>query len=237
MKIMNVNSVKSFALALALSNLMFISCNKTKINTDNKKEQLAEMVTLEKDNLDIEMPNDITTDIKDTEVTTRTYKMRDRVTPIVYDLDTTGIAGFDDWADYTVVNYELGVMKKSNYTTTKERIANLNYRVANLRNTIPDWLKTEEVMEDVADIQKEYLELISNQDASEKEMKENLEEVVEKFDDLKEELDETVAEYIKIHKEAIEEFNEEIKKGKLEAAIEEYNEEIKKLDKIVEKKQ
>lgn len=233
---MKLIDVKSIAIALTLSNLMFISCDKTKINTDDKKEQIAEMVTIEKDNLDVEMPNEVNNNIEDIEITTRTYKMRDRVTPIIYDLDTTGIAGFDDWVDYTIVHYELADIKKANYIAPRERINNLNYKVANLKNTIPDWLKTEEVMEDVADIQKEYLELISELDASDKEIKENLEEVVEKFDDLREELDETVEEYIKIHEDAIEEFNEEIKKGKIAAAIEEYNEEIKKLDKIVEKK-
>ncbi|MBU3011051.1 hypothetical protein KO506_06530 [Polaribacter vadi] len=234
MKIMNMNSVRVAAIVLTLSNFMLVSCDTPKKNNmDEAKEEIAELVDMDKDNLDVEMESDLAED----EVKTRTYKMKEKETPIVYDLDARGISGFNDWADYTVVNYELTNLRKVDYVTTRERIQNMNYRIANLGNTIPAWLKTEEVMEDVQDIQDEYLELIEDQDASEKEMQENLEELSEKFDDLKEELDETVNEYIKIHEEAIEEFNEEIKKGKFDAAIEEYNEEIKKLDKIVKEDQ
>ena len=175
-------------------------------------------------------------DIPENEVRTRTYILKEGQ-PLVYNLDVNGIAGFDDWADYTVVNYELADFKRANYVTTRERLRQMNFRVANLQNSIPEWLRTEEVMEDIADIQKEYLELIKDSDASEKELRENLEELSEQFDDLKEELDETVAEYVKIHEDAIEEFNEEISKGKIEAAIEEYNEEIKKMNKIVDYKE
>lgn len=234
MKNIKMNSIKLFATALTISSFMLVSCDNGKKNTTENKEEIAEVVEVEKDNLDIDTEK---IEMKENEVKTRTYKMRERATPIVYNLDANGIAGFDDWADYTVVNYELAEIKKTNYITTAQRVRNMNYRIANLGNTIPAWLKTEEVMEDVADIQEEYLELIEDPNASEKEMKENLEELSEKFDDLKEELDETVAEYVKIHEEAIEEFNEEIKKGKIDAAIEEYNEEIKKLDKIVKKRQ
>jgi len=90
-------------------------------------------------------------------------------------------------------------------------------------------------MEGVADIQKEYKELIEDPTASEKEVQENLEEISEKFDDLKEELDETIQQYIKIQNDAIEEFIEEYKEGEILDAIEEYNEEIKEMDKIIEK--
>lgn len=238
MKNIKINSIKLFALAVTISSFMFVSCDTPKKNT-NENNEISEAVEIEKDNLEVEKEN-VETDVdememKEGEVKTRTYKMKEQ-TPIVYNLDANGIAGFDDWADFTVINYELAEIRKANYVTTAQRVKNMNYRIANLGNTIPSWLKTEEVMEDVADIQKEYLELIKENNAPEKEMKENLEELSEKFDDLKEELDETVAEYVKIHESAIEEFNEEYKKGKIEDAIEEYNEEIKKLDKIVEKK-
>lgn len=236
MKIMNINSVKVLAFVLTFSNFLLLSCdNPKKNNVDESKKEMAEVYEyeMEKDNLDVAIEDDL----EEGEVKTRTYKMKEKATPIVYSIDSRGIAGFDDWNDYTVVNYELTNLRKVDFVTTKERVNNLNYRIANLGNTIPAWLKTEEVMEDVEDIQEEYLELIKDPNASEEEMKENLEELSEKFDDLKEELDETVNEYIKIHEEAIEEFNEEMKKGKIDAAIEEYNEEIKKLDKIVEEKQ
>ncbi|QOD60164.1 hypothetical protein H9I45_12545 [Polaribacter haliotis] len=224
-----MNSIKLFATALTVSSFMFVSCDDGSKKASDIKEDISEKIETTIDNMEKEGEEVME------EVKTRTYKMKDG-TSIAYDIDSKGIVGFDDWNDYTIVNYELADMRKSKNFTIAERINNMNYRIANLGNTIPAWLKTEEVMEDVADVQKEYKELIDDKDASEEEMKENLEEVSEKFDDLKEELDETVKEYTKIHKEAIEEFNEEIKKGKINAAIEEYNEEIKKLDKMIEKK-
>ena len=150
---------------------------------------------------------------------------------ISYYLDAKGIAGFEDWKDFTIVNTELAKVSNTNFVTTSEKLNRLNYKVANLRNSIPAYLKTEEVMEDVADIQKEYLELISEKNASEKEIKENLEEFNEQFDDLKEELDETLKMYLDTKKDAIEEFNEKMDEGKLNEAIEEYNEEMKKYTK------
>ena len=232
MKTIKMKSIKLFATALTVTSFMMVSCDVKKGNADN--EEIIEVVEVEKDNVEVDA--DMNTEkIAEVEVKTRTYKMKEQE-PIVYDLDANGIAGFDDWRDYTVVNYELAEIRKANYLTTAQRVQNMNYRIANLGNSIPAWLKTEEVMEDVSDVQKEYLELIEDADASENEMKENLEELSEKFDDLKEELDETVQEYVRIHESAIEEFNEEFKKGKIEAAIEEYNEEIKKMDKIVDNK-
>ncbi|AQS94763.1 hypothetical protein BXQ17_12040 [Polaribacter sp. BM10] len=232
MKNIKMNSIKLFVTALTVSSFMLVSCDNTKKKTEEAKEEVAEMVDSAEEGLE-EGVNEMDEEM---EVKTRTYKMKDG-TAIVYNLDEKGIVGFDDWSDYTVVNSELAEIRKTNYVTTAQRVRNMNYRIANLGNTIPAWLKTEEVMEDVADVQKEYLELIEDADASESEMKENLEELSEKFDDLREELDETVEEYTKINESAIEEFNEEFKKGKIDAAIEEYNEEIKKLDKMIEKKQ
>ncbi|MHB0754865.1 hypothetical protein [Polaribacter sp. M15] len=209
MKIMNINSVKTMLMLLILSSIILTSCNKTKNKTEiEDKKEVSKAIKVEKDNVDVKVKNE---DFNTNQIKTRTYKLKDRATPIVYDLDINGVVGFDDWEDFTTVNNELVNIRKSNEPNTKERIESLNYRVANLRNTIPDWLQTEEVLEDVADVQKEYLELISEKYVSENEMKENLEEVYEKFDDLKEELYETIETYIKAHEDVIEEFNEEIR--------------------------
>ncbi|WP_299672384.1 hypothetical protein [uncultured Polaribacter sp.] len=224
---MKINSIKLFATALTVSSFMLVSCD-----SDKKKNSIntEEIVVVKTDAVEKEEV------VVNEEIKTRTYKMKDG-TAIVYNLDAKGIVGFDDWSNFTVVNAELAAMRKPNVVTNAQRIRNMNFRIANLGNTIPAWLKTEEVMEDVKDIQEEYLELISDPNASDSEMKENLEELSEKFDDLKEELDETVKKYTKINENAIEEFNEEFKKGKIDAAIEEYNEEIKKLDKMLKKNQ
>ncbi|WP_439131375.1 hypothetical protein [Polaribacter sp.] len=218
MKTINLNAIKTIVILLALSTLTLLSCNNIKKKTNIKvKEGIADAVEKEQDNTDIEAKDE---NINENVVKTRSYTMKDRTTPIVYDLDINGVVGFKDWTDFTVVNYELQNLRNTNVDTTKVRLEDLNYRMANLRTTIPDWLQTEEVMEDVAAIQKEYLKLISDKDASDDEMKENLEEVFEKFDDLRKELDETVTQYMKIHEHAIEEFNEEIKN--MDEIIEDY---------------
>ncbi len=173
MKSIKINSIKLVALALTASCFMFFSCDNAKKNTTENNE-VSEVITTEKDNLEVEKEiaeGDVDRmNMKEGEVLTRSYKMKEK-TPIVYNLDANGIAGFDDWKDFTVVNYELAEIRKANYVTTSQRVKNMNYRVANLGNTIPAWLKTEEVMEDVADIQKEYLELIEETNAPEKEVK------------------------------------------------------------------
>lgn len=168
-----------------------------------------------------------------TKVKTREYAMKDG-TEISYDYSEDGVTSLSDWLDYNTLSYELAEIESMDFKTNNVRVANLDGIISNLGNTIPNWLKTEEVMEDVSDIQKEYKEYLEEKDASEKERMENLEELNEKFADLREELNETINEYMEINKEAIEEYNEEIKKGKYEAAREEYNEEIKKKKKIAD---
>lgn len=212
--------------------LILVSCNNNKSNS-NSNEDIAVVVENKKDSLTSNYDEN-QNEIKIDTIRTRRYRMKDG-TAIVYNLDAKGIAGFDDWADFTVVNYELAEVRNNESANNNQRIRNLNYRMANLRNSIPKWLQTEEVMEDIADIQKEYLELIQDSDASEKEMQENIEELTEQFDDLKEELNETIEKYLEIRKEAIEEFNEEMDKGNYEKALREYDEEIKKLEKLAKK--
>ncbi|WP_405609713.1 hypothetical protein [Polaribacter sp. Asnod1-A03] len=202
MKITKMNLLKKVAITLTVFSFVLISCNKGKKEVTEIKEEIAELVDIDTSDID--------------EVKTRTYKMKDGRT-IIYDINARGIVGFDDWSNYAALHSDLEVLKKQNFTTTEDDIKNLNYRIANLANTIPDWLKTEEVMEDVADIQKEYGELIAEGNASEDEIKENLEEVSEKFDDLKEELGETVEEYTEMNADEIEEFKEDVK---------EFNEEL-----------
>lgn len=244
------NLINLFVIAVFAITLVMVSC-KTDANTSTENidsEADVENVESNKDTTQLSVNADIENDEENTlestenkttstnasttdnELRTRTYRMNDG-TAIVYDLDMNGIQGFKDWEDFNQVNLEFATIKRANYVTTQDRLQSMNFRVANLRNTIPAYLKTEEVMEDVADIQKEYLELISDADASEKEVRENLEELNEQFDDLKEELDETLKLYLEARKDAIEEYNEESKKGKIDEAIEEYNEEMKKYNK------
>ncbi|WP_439129609.1 hypothetical protein [Polaribacter sp.] len=228
MKKVKIQVLKIYAVTISFSCLLFFSCNNTKKKTDEIEEEVIEEVSkikTKKDNVVVDSNHPIKS---------RTYKMKDGKA-LVYYLDANGIAGFNDWIDYTIVNTELASIRSTNpKKSTKKRLQNLNFRIANLANTIPDWLKTADVIEDVVDIQKEYKNLIDDVDVSEEEMKENLEDFTEKFDDLKVELDQTIQEYAKIHVDAIEEFNEAYDDGNIKKAIKEYNEEINKLDKIID---
>ena len=133
MKIIKTNSIKLFVTALTVSSFMLVSCDNAKKTTTEDGETL-DVVVVENDNLKVEA-NDVEVKegkmtMKEGEVKTRTYKMK-KQTPIVYNLDINGISGFDDWSDYTVVNYELASIRKLNFGTTAQRIQNLNYRIAN----------------------------------------------------------------------------------------------------------
>jgi DNA repair ATPase RecN len=248
MKNKKMKGFKISTILFATASLVFVSCNNG-IQTKNTAEKYtaeevtnnmaiqpntAEMTIAETETNKNKYSKKRTTPVKKDSLKTRTYKMKDG-TKIAYQYDSKGLVGFDDWKDFTVINTEIIDLSRRNIDEEKQRMNSLNYRIANLSNTIPAYLKTEEVMEDVADIQKEYLELIEDADASDKEIEENYEELSEKFADLNEELQETMDKYIDIHGDAIEEFMEEFSKGEYEDAIEEYNEEIKELDKMLEK--
>ncbi len=227
-----MKTTKFFTAAIIVSGLTFTACG------SDKKENAEAMDSTETEmyQSDLEANNQTETENPAAVIMTRQYAMNDG-TQINYDLNEEGVTGFEAWEPFNTLSYEMREIEKVNFVATNERINNWNGTIMSLDKTIPSWLKTEEVMEDVADIQKEYKELIAEKNASEKERKENLEELSEQFDDLREELTETIDEYIKVHQEAIEEYNEEAKKGKMDAAREEYNEEIKKQDKIADYKE
>jgi len=227
-----MKTTKFFTAAIIASGLAFSACG------DDKKENTDTMETSETEiyQSDLEANNQSEMETPTQVIMTRQYAMNDG-TQINYDLDENGVTGFEAWKPFNTLSYEMKEVGKLDFVTSNERITNWSGTIMNLDKTIPSWLKTKEVMEDVADIQKEYKELVAEKNASEKERKENLEELSEQFDDLREELTETINEYIKVNKEAIEEYNEEAKKGKMEAAQEEYKEEIKKEAKIADYKE
>lgn len=210
--------------SILLAGTIFTACQENKERKEDTvmDNEVEETTTLSNaDNADVN------------KVTTREYAMKDG-TKISYDYSEDGVTSLNDWSDYNTVSYELAEIESMDFKTTNERVVNMDGIISNLGNSIPDWLKTEEVMEDVADIQKEYKEYLEEKDATEKERMENLEELNEKFADLREELNETIEKYIEVHKDAIEEYNEEMKDGEFDDALEEYNEEIKKQDNIAD---
>jgi len=196
MKTKKINLFKTLAITLTVFSLAFVSCDKAKNKTSEAKDEVTKLV-------------DEHTEEKDA-VKTHKYTMKDGRT-IIYDINAKGIVGFDDWSNYTEVNAELESFKDKEYITVENNVINLNDRMENLANTIPDWLKTDKVLEDVEAVQEEYRALMNDNDDSESEVEKNLDALSDKFDDLKETLDKTVAAYTKQHENIVEEFHEELK--------------------------
>ncbi|MDA0178499.1 hypothetical protein [Mesoflavibacter profundi] len=229
-----MKSIKLITTTLVVSSVAFMSCKSDYKTADTEVDTVEEQV----EELETEMDNttDNNTDsdyiMDSNQVMSKEYAMNDGRN-INYQTTEAGIVGFDGWQQFNILTYELDEMKKANIYT-KERVGNLRGVIATLDESIPSWLKTEEVMEDVADIQKEYNELMAEPNATEKEYKENLEEVSEKYADLQEELTETVEKYMKVNEKAIEKYNEQIEKGNIEKANKKYQKEIDKLNKIAD---
>ncbi|QOD60165.1 hypothetical protein H9I45_12550 [Polaribacter haliotis] len=114
-----------------------------------------------------------------------------------YKLGTTGTLSFDDWKGYNTINSELYEIERMDLVATTAKIEEMQASIANLGNTIPAWLRTEEVLEDIDDVQEEYQKLLKEKNEPVKNVKQNLEELIEKFDDLREELNETIDKYKK----------------------------------------
>ena len=229
-----MKSIKLITTTLVVSSVAFMSCKSDYKTADTEVDTVEEQVEELETEMDNATDNNAESDyiMDSNQVMSKEYAMNDGRN-INYQTTEAGIVGFDGWQQFNILTYELDEMKKANIYT-KERVGNLRGVIATLDESIPSWLKNEEVMEDVADIQKEYNELMAEPNATEKEYKENLEEVSEKYADLQEELTETVEKYIKVNEKAIEKYNEQIEKGNIEKANKKYQKEIDKLNKIAD---
>lgn len=154
--------IKKMTAVLAITGLLFVSCDKAKEKNEDFKVMKIELA----------------------DGNTVNYKM-----------STDGSLSFDDWDGFNTANNELREIENLDLETSTARIENLSGSIASLRGTIPSWLKNEEVMEDIDDIEEEYKKLLAEKNEPAKNVKQNLEELIEKFDDLREELQETIDKY------------------------------------------
>lgn len=155
------------------------------------------------------------------------------------DLKDEGIVGVSGWSSFNTLSNHVYMLEGKDFTTTREIIPLMSSNIMILDDTIPEWLMTEEIMEDVKDVQKDYVELMKGTKMSSHEFKENLEEVIEQYEDLREEVGETVEKYNNVQADAMEEYMEEIESDRsyrknMRDASEEYEEEIKGLNKITD---
>ncbi|WP_124980965.1 hypothetical protein [Nonlabens xiamenensis] len=157
------------------------------------------------------------------------------------DLEDTGIVGVSDWESFNTLSEHVYMLEGKTLNETMVIIPQMRENIMLLDDTLPMWMWTESVMEDVQDVQKEYIELMKGTKMDTSEFKENLEEVIEQYEDLREEVGETVKKYNDIQAEAREEYMEEIENNRTRRqnmieASKEYEEEIKELNEVTDMK-
>ncbi|QTD39008.1 hypothetical protein JL193_07085 [Polaribacter batillariae] len=179
-----MKTIKKLTAVLAITGLLFVSCDKT------KKEKVEEKIEDVENKME-EIGDDISEEFKEMKL-----ELEEGVS-VNYKVDADGSLAFDDWNSFTIANKELKDIENLDTDEVNTRIENLKGTIANLGNNIPKWLQTDEVMEDIKDVQKEYKNVIDNKNAAADKVKQNIEDLNEKFDDLREELNEVIAKYKK----------------------------------------
>ncbi|QTE24375.1 hypothetical protein [Polaribacter cellanae] len=183
-----MKTIKKLTTVLAITGLLFTSCNQTK--KEKVKDKMEETMENAKDKMD-EIGDDISEGFQEMKM-----KLEDG-TEVNYKVDSNGTLAFDDWNGFTIANKELKDIENLDTDEVDKRIENLKGTIAELGNNIPKWLQTDEVKEDIKNVQKEYKNVIDNKNDAADKVKQNIEDLNEKFDDLREELNEIIAKYKK----------------------------------------
>ncbi|KEZ92939.1 hypothetical protein [Nonlabens ulvanivorans] len=157
------------------------------------------------------------------------------VNGIADDLKNEGIVGVGSWSSFNTLSNHMYLLEGANLKQTKMLVSKMGTNIMMLDDTIPSWVDTEAIREDVADVQKEFKELIATKTDNDEYM-EDLEELTEQYEDLREELKEVTMEYIETLDEANEERKDQLEKGNYEKAQEKYQKEIQELNNISENK-
>jgi len=234
-----MKNLKITVLTLALSGLAFTSCK------DDKENNSREIVEVE---MSSEMDSKLKQEAEDktrsaNSVSNKAMASINKVTTkdgITVERsinNTVNAMQISGWSGFNTLSIEMKKLEGADFKTIKAALPSVASTINSLNTTRPDWMKTEEISEDIEDLQKEYKELMSKDNTNDRKYKRDLEELNEAYDDLVEEINETFDKYVKINRKALEEYNEEIEDdGDLDDAREEYNEEIKKLNKVADDK-
>ena len=140
------------------------------------------------------------------------------------------------WKTFSDLQIGMKSLEGKDYATTKKIAENLASTINDLTITRPDWLKTEEISEDIADLEKDYKKLMSEDNTNEDKFRRDLEEVNEQYDDLIEEVNETIERYMKISRDATEDYIDEMKDGDPKEAQEKLDKGMKKMEKVADDK-
>ena len=77
---------------------------------------------------------------------------------------------FSNWNAYNVANTQIHQVENNKFNSSPKRIVNLEKSISNLSATIPNWIKTEDILEEIAEIEQEYETLLSEKDKSTKKL-------------------------------------------------------------------
>ncbi|MEP0480383.1 MAG: hypothetical protein ABJD23_09215, partial [Nonlabens sp.] len=152
----------------------------------------------------------------------------------VKDGKIVSIKGYDA---YDNLRISFADLKESNTADMKMKSESLRASFNSFKTSIPAYLRVDDVNDAIEDVEKEikeYEEEMVGEKASEKNNKENMEEIQEAFDDLEKEMIQAREKFIDNKKDAMEEYMEEINSSRNQTtteryldATEEYNEEMK----------
>ena len=162
-------------------------------------------------------------------------KMADEITSNVT-VNNDTITEIKNYRDYSDMRNYLYIFANSTAQNERENELTLRESFNVFKNTIPYYLRRDDVNDAVRDVEKELseYEMEKNQTStSEEERRENIEEIQEAFDDLEKEIVQARKKFEDNKEDAMEEFMEEInsksdqtQSERYRDAIEEYNEEM-----------
>lgn len=95
---------------------------------------------------------------------------------------------FSNWNDFNLANVRLHQIESEDYNTTVSRLVELDSFVVDMPKSIPDWLKTDKVLNELDDVQKKYEELKEERDTTTTIIRKNYKELTKEFNDLRDEL-------------------------------------------------
>ncbi|WP_124978888.1 hypothetical protein [Nonlabens xiamenensis] len=149
--------------------------------------------------------------------------------------DEEGMIVITDYPIYTTVYNDWTSMSEASYNEQLTEVEKLNKDFQQMINTMPAYLKIDDVMDAVEDVQKEMNEYQEDKQkgVDQDEMEENLEEIDEALYDLDKEFKKARKKYAEDRKDATEEFMEEFTsdsdqtiRERVRDASEEYEEEM-----------
>jgi hypothetical protein len=83
-------------------------------------------------------------------------------TEVFYISNDESAFSINGWSEFNAINKSLLNLKDKGYNITIEGLEDLNGAITNLANTVPSSLKTEEVLEDIRDVQEELNETVED---------------------------------------------------------------------------